>query len=65
MEDKIKNEELINNHPSKDVTFEALIDQFEWQITKYAYTYMKDWSTAQDITQEVFISIYKRQCKNK
>jgi RNA polymerase sigma-70 factor, ECF subfamily len=59
VEDKIhKEKSCISNHSSKDVTFEALIDEFEWQVTKYAYTYVKDWSTAQDITQEVFISIY-------
>ncbi|MGG4166108.1 sigma factor [Rossellomorea vietnamensis] len=37
---------------------EDLIDEYEMQVTKLAYLYVKDWSTAQDITQEVFIKAF-------
>ncbi|WP_421381981.1 sigma-70 family RNA polymerase sigma factor [Bacillus salacetis] len=38
---------------------EDLIDQHEKAVTKLAFTYVKDWSAAQDIAQEVFISVYQ------
>ncbi|MBW3110318.1 sigma-70 family RNA polymerase sigma factor [Bacillus sp. MCCB 382] len=41
-----------------DHLIETLIDQYETQITKLAYIYVQDWSTAQDICQEVFIKAY-------
>jgi RNA polymerase sigma-70 factor, ECF subfamily len=37
---------------------ENLIDEYEAQVTKLVYLYVKDWSTAQDITQEVFIKAF-------
>ncbi|MGF2618168.1 sigma-70 family RNA polymerase sigma factor [Rossellomorea aquimaris] len=37
---------------------EDLIDEHEASVTKLAFTYVKDWSTAQDIAQEVFISVF-------
>jgi RNA polymerase sigma-70 factor, ECF subfamily len=37
---------------------ETLIDQYETPLTKLAYFYVQDWSTAQDICQEVFIKAY-------
>ncbi|WP_187444853.1 sigma factor [Rossellomorea vietnamensis] len=45
MEDRIK-------------VLEDLIDEHEASVTKLAFTYVKDWSTAQDIAQEVFISVF-------
>ncbi|KPL59322.1 sigma-70 family RNA polymerase sigma factor [Rossellomorea vietnamensis] len=43
---------------NSDQLIETLIDQYENQITKLAYMYVQDWSTAQDICQEVFIKTY-------
>ncbi|WP_121680957.1 sigma-70 family RNA polymerase sigma factor [Falsibacillus albus] len=39
---------------------ESLIDQYERAVTQFAYTYVKDWGAAQDISQEVFIKIYEK-----
>lgn len=38
---------------------EHLIDHYGEKVKKLAYTYVKDWAIAEDVTQEVFISVYK------
>jgi len=38
---------------------EQLMDQYGEHVKKLAYTYVKDWAIAEDVTQEVFISVYK------
>ncbi|WP_064091895.1 sigma-70 family RNA polymerase sigma factor [Rossellomorea aquimaris] len=43
---------------NRERLIESLIDSYETQITKLAYLYVQDWSTAQDICQEVFIKAY-------
>ncbi|RDI41641.1 RNA polymerase sigma-70 factor (ECF subfamily) [Falsibacillus pallidus] len=43
---------------SQTAILENLIDQYETAITQFAFTYVKDWGAAQDITQEVFIKVY-------
>ncbi|WP_433745257.1 sigma-70 family RNA polymerase sigma factor [Falsibacillus pallidus] len=45
---------------SQTATLENLIDQYEKAITQFAFTYVKDWEAAQDITQEVFIKVYEK-----
>jgi RNA polymerase sigma-70 factor (ECF subfamily) len=45
---------------TKEELLERLIDQFGPDIKRLAYTYVKDWPTAEDITQEIFISCYKK-----
>ncbi|MGG3915958.1 sigma-70 family RNA polymerase sigma factor [Rossellomorea vietnamensis] len=49
---------LEDTKSNSDHLIETLIDQYETQITKLAYMYVQDWSTAQDICQEVFIKAY-------
>ncbi|UXH43176.1 sigma-70 family RNA polymerase sigma factor [Rossellomorea vietnamensis] len=44
---------------SRERVIEDLIDEYEMQVTKLAYLYVKDWSAAQDITQEVFIKAFQ------
>ncbi|GAE26470.1 RNA polymerase sigma-70 factor [Halalkalibacter wakoensis JCM 9140] len=36
---------------------EQLIDIYAKPITNFAYTYVKDWGTAEDIAQDVFIKV--------
>ncbi|MCA1065412.1 sigma-70 family RNA polymerase sigma factor [Rossellomorea sp. AcN35-11] len=43
---------------SEERLIENLIDEYEVQVTKLAYLYVKDWPAAQDITQEVFIKAF-------
>lgn len=45
---------------TKEELLEQLITQYGQDIKRLAYTYVKNWSTAEDITQEVFISCYKK-----
>lgn len=41
------------NYPLRD-----LIEQYGKSLTNFAFTYVKDWSLAEDIMQEVFINVY-------
>lgn len=43
----------------KDAWFEGIMDQYGDRLTKLAYTYTKDWSLAEDIVQDVFITCYR------
>ncbi|WP_456275989.1 sigma-70 family RNA polymerase sigma factor [Bacillus sp. AK128] len=43
---------------NKEAVLEAIIYEYAERIKKLAYTYVKNWSTAEDITQEVFLSVY-------
>ncbi len=45
-------------HTSKDALLEDLIDTYEKDVVKLAFFYVKEWNTAQDISQEVFIAVY-------
>lgn len=38
---------------------EMLVDEYSARVKRLAYTYVKSWQAAEDITQEVFISCYK------
>ncbi|WP_312475254.1 sigma-70 family RNA polymerase sigma factor [Neobacillus sp.] len=44
------NEELLRN----------LIGDYSEEIKRLAYSYLKDWTTSDDITQEVFIKCYQK-----
>lgn len=37
---------------------DALMDTYGLEMTKLAYTYVKNWSTAQDVVQDVFVKAY-------
>ncbi|WP_257141132.1 sigma-70 family RNA polymerase sigma factor [Bacillus sp. AFS015802] len=39
--------------------FEEIIEMYEKAVVQFAYTYVKDWSVAEDISQEVFLKVYK------
>ena len=43
---------------TRDQQIELIMDQYGEEIKRLAYTYVKDHSTAEDITQEIFISVY-------
>ncbi len=47
-----------NEYESNELLRE-LIDDYAEQIKRLAYTYVKNWAVADDITQEVFISCFK------
>ncbi|WP_051348649.1 sigma-70 family RNA polymerase sigma factor [Peribacillus kribbensis] len=48
------------NSDNREGILEALVDLYEKDVVNLAFTYVKDWSTAEDITQEVFLKIYKK-----
>lgn len=43
-----------------DELLEKLIDSYYKRLINLAYTYVKDWSTAEDIVQDVFIKIFHK-----
>ena len=49
----------VNHFEDPDLLLEHLIDLYGEKVKKLAYTYVKDWAIAEDVTQEVFISVYK------
>lgn len=46
--------------PSKEELLRELIELYSESIKRLAYTYVKNWSAADDITQEVFIKCYEK-----
>jgi len=46
------------NCNTKEELLEQLIDQYGQNIKRLTYTYVKNWSIAEDLTQEIFISCY-------
>ncbi|WP_442599938.1 sigma-70 family RNA polymerase sigma factor [Neobacillus sp. D3-1R] len=45
---------------SKELILEELILEYEKSIVNLAYTYVHNWNTAEDISQEVFIKVFKK-----
>ena len=45
--------------PEREMSFEELIEAYEKAVTNFAFTYVKDWNQAEEITQEVFIKVHK------
>ncbi|MBW3111691.1 sigma-70 family RNA polymerase sigma factor [Bacillus sp. MCCB 382] len=52
---KVKNAE--NSH--RDAWLETIMDEYGERLTKLAYNYVKDWSMAEDIVQEVFVTCFR------
>ncbi|MEQ6378003.1 sigma-70 family RNA polymerase sigma factor [Bacillaceae bacterium S4-13-56] len=46
--------------PSSDFDIEQLIDQYAEELKRFVYTYIKNWATAEDVTQEVFLKAYEK-----
>ncbi|MCA1320989.1 sigma-70 family RNA polymerase sigma factor [Bacillus tianshenii] len=44
----------------RNAWFEDIMDAFGENLTKLAYTYVKDWKIAEDVVQDVFIICYKQ-----
>jgi RNA polymerase sigma-70 factor (ECF subfamily) len=44
----------------RNAWFEEIMDEFGENLTKLAYTYVKDWKIAEDVVQDVFIICYKQ-----
>ena len=47
------------NEYEKNELLRELIDDYAERIKRLAYTYVKNWAVADDITQDVFISCFK------
>ena len=39
--------------------FESIMLEYGTDVKRFIYTYVKNWDTASDLTQEVFIKVYK------
>ena len=56
----LRDEDLVEGlKDRKDTAFEALLDMYGDKILKVCYLILKDFSAAEDVTQEVFIQIHK------
>ncbi|WP_102028164.1 sigma-70 family RNA polymerase sigma factor [Salirhabdus sp. Marseille-P4669] len=44
---------------NRDFYMKNIMNQYGRSLMNFAYTYVKDWSLAEDIIQEVFISVYR------
>ncbi|MCD7034349.1 sigma-70 family RNA polymerase sigma factor [Metabacillus sp. GX 13764] len=51
--------EIQQVHQSNEDLITGLIDQYWVSVKKLAFTYVKDWGLAEDVTQEVFIRCYR------
>ncbi|WP_273831929.1 sigma-70 family RNA polymerase sigma factor [Guptibacillus sedimenti] len=52
-------EKIRENEFERNELIRELIDDFAEPIKRLAFTYVKNWAVADDITQEVFISCFK------
>ncbi|MGM0842882.1 MAG: sigma-70 family RNA polymerase sigma factor [Bacillota bacterium] len=57
---KVKNED---HSEDRDSWLEGIMDEYGERLTKLAYNYVKDWSMAEDIVQDVFIKAFKHYKK--
>ncbi|MCU9614580.1 sigma-70 family RNA polymerase sigma factor [Caldibacillus lycopersici] len=48
------------NREDKETWFEAVMDEYGEKLTKLAYNYLKDWSLAEDVVQDVFVISFKQ-----
>ena len=47
---------------TKDIAlFRELFDSYFRILTTYAYRFVNDWQTAEDITQDVFMSLWEKK----
>lgn len=44
----------------KEEIMEEVVNYFGERLTRFAYTYVKDWGKAEDIVQEVFVTCYTK-----
>jgi RNA polymerase sigma factor (sigma-70 family) len=43
----------------KDELLERIMDEYAERLTKLSYNYLRDWGTAQEVVQDVFVTCYK------
>ncbi|TYR94290.1 sigma-70 family RNA polymerase sigma factor [Rossellomorea vietnamensis] len=60
MEGNLKKECFESEHGGLGLEyFEEILQKNEKAVVQFAYTYVKDWPVAEDISQEVFIKVYR------
>lgn len=52
--------EMIRDEAMREEFIERMIDQYNQQILWLAYSYVKDYSLAEEITQDVFLTCYHK-----
>jgi RNA polymerase sigma-70 factor, ECF subfamily len=53
------------NFSERGDSLEIVMDAYGEEIIRLCYTYVKSWAVAEDLTQEVFLSVYKNQSQFK
>lgn len=65
-EDELIDSSIINTNDkwilnvSKEEAIERLMDMYGEEIKRLVYTYTKNWAQTEDITQEVFVSVFMK-----
>lgn len=49
----------MNNLENEHHYFHMVMDQYGEEIKRVVFTYVRNWQTAEDITQEIFLTIYQ------
>jgi RNA polymerase sigma-70 factor, ECF subfamily len=52
-------DKVIGRYPREEI-IEIAMEQYGEKLTRFAYTYVKDWPKAEDIIQEVFVTCYTK-----
>ncbi|WP_010677059.1 sigma-70 family RNA polymerase sigma factor [Bacillus timonensis] len=60
MKNVVTHESTVQEEVDPISYIEELIEAYERQITNFVFTYVKDWTTAQEVTQDVFIKVYEK-----
>jgi RNA polymerase sigma-70 factor, ECF subfamily len=53
-------EKIISSTIDREVVLEIIMDTYADRIKRLIYSYVKDWGTSSDLTQEVFVTAYTK-----
>ncbi|WP_088006957.1 sigma-70 family RNA polymerase sigma factor [Indiicoccus explosivorum] len=53
--------ENISDSKSAEEWLEVVMDDYGESLTRLAFTYLKDWEMAQDVVQEVFVTVFQQR----
>lgn len=56
----MQNKKKYEPEPESSLSIEMIMEEFGTPIKRLIYSYVKDWEVASDLTQEVFITVYKK-----
>jgi RNA polymerase sigma factor (sigma-70 family) len=51
--------DVVLSETDRDDFLEKIMDEYAERLTKLAYNYLRDWGSAQEVVQDVFVTCYK------